>query len=265
MKELEERARQLLEIARAGHNPRPADATRVRAALKARVLAEPALLQVTSKPAPGASLLHKLAIAFGAGGGAGFAAGLYVAQTMAHPVPEAPAVVAPLAALREETASPAPATHEPDPRDAPSDEPSAPATTGESRRKPVEAVNAPSRPAKAAAVNGPNPLKAELDGLRRAQELLHQGQPAWAVARLNELDRAQVGSILLEERTATRAIAECRLGHEPMAQVQAFEQRFPRSAHLEQVRASCSEAPQGGTQAAILAPRQTENAASHHE
>jgi hypothetical protein len=120
------------------------------------------------------------------------------------------------------------------------------------------------RSAKAAALNGPNPLKAELDGLRRAQELLHQGQPAWAVARLNELDRAQVGSVLLEERTATRAIAECKLGHDPKLQVQDFEQRFPRSAHLEQVRASCS-AHQSGTPEASLQPAQTEKAASHHE
>ena len=81
MKEMEERARQLLDIARTGHNPRPADATRVRAALRARVLAEPALLQPTSKPPFRSSLLRKLALAFGAGGGAGFAAGLYVAQT----------------------------------------------------------------------------------------------------------------------------------------------------------------------------------------
>lgn len=270
MKETEERARQLLDIARAGHNPRPADATRVRAALRARVLAEPALMQPTSKPPFRSSLLRKLALAFGAGGGAGFAAGLYVAQTMApRPVVEAPAAVEPVAltAVTTESTGTAPAAVRQDARQVPevNDTASAHAAASEPRRKLAEPPSAVARSAKVAAVNGPNPLKAELDGLRRAQELLHQGQPAWAVARLNELDRAQVGSVLLEERTATRAIAECKLGHEPKSQSQQFEQRFPRSAHLEQVRASCSEARQRGTPEASLQPTQTEKAASHHE
>jgi hypothetical protein len=272
MKEMEERARQLLEIARAGHDPRPVDATRVRAALKARVLAEPALLQATSKPPLEASLLRKLALAFGAGGGAGFAAGLYVAHAVSAPAAgvEAPALVAHVAvasdiqsadskaasAAPQEAPVPAASLHESEASDR--------KTEGDSRRKPAESGTA-ARSAKVVAVNGPNPLKAELDGLRRAQELLHQGQFAWAVARLNELDRAQVGSVLLEERTATRAIAECKLAHNPKLQVQEFEQRFPRSAHLEQVRASCSGARQSGTPEAALQPAQTENAASRHE
>jgi len=280
MKEMEERARQLIEMARAGHNPRPADATRVRAALKARVLAEPALLQVTSKPAPGAGLLRKLALAFGAGGGAGFAAGLYVAQTMAaRPAVEAPAAVelvavsAPASQSGSADGAPAAARTGPGslatalPQPEANDDANAVASVGaaaSNRRKLAEPSTA-ARAARLAALNGPNPLKAELDGLRRAQELLHQGQPAWAVARLNELDRAQVGSVLLEERTATRAIAECMLGHEPETQAQQFEQRFPRSAHLEQVRASCSETHRSGTPEASLQPTQTENAASHHE
>jgi hypothetical protein len=67
MKEMEERARQLLDMARAGHNPRPGDATRVRAALKARVLAEPGLIQGSSKSPGGSSVLRKLALAFGPG------------------------------------------------------------------------------------------------------------------------------------------------------------------------------------------------------
>ncbi len=272
MKEMEERARQLLDIARAGHNPRPADATRVRAALKARVLAEPALIQPSSKPPFRSSLLRKLALAFGAGGGAGFAAGLYVAQTLSAPaavdLPAQPAVASDLPHADSEAArapavevpSPAPGVDESQASDRASDRDA----VVETRRRPPESSTAP-RSAKLAAVNGPNPLKAELDGLRRAQELLHQGQPAWAVARLNELDRAHVSSVLLEERTATRAIAECKLGHEPMTQVREFEQRFPRSAHLEQVRASCSAARQSGTPEASLQPTQTEKAASHHE
>jgi hypothetical protein len=265
MKEMEERARQLLEIARAGHNPRPADATRVRAALKARVQAEPALLQASSKPALGSSLLRKLALAFGAGGGAGFAAGLYVAHAVSVPVAgvEVPATVTPLAV--SSSVQSAPVLEAPRPAPAPDEsQASAHKALGDSRRRPAEPSTA-ARSAKVAALSGPNPLKAELDGLRRAQELLHQGQAAWAVARLNELDRAQVGSVLLEERTATRAMAECTLGHDPKLRAREFEQRFPRSAHLERVRASCSGAHQSGTGEALLQPAQTENEASRHE
>lgn len=274
MKEMEERARQLIDIARAGHNPGPVDAARVRAALKARVLSEPALLQASTKPALESSLLRKLALAFGAGSGAGFAAGLYVAQTLTARTPEVPAALAPVAVMApavESASAEAPAAEVAAASQAPAvrdslaaEEASAPVVASDSRRKPVEVQSAATRSAKASNVNGPNPLKAELDGLRRAQELLHQGQPAWAVARLNELDRAQVGSVLLEERAATRAIAECTLRHDPNAQARDFERRFPRSAHLEQVRASCLSAHQTGTPESA-SPRQTENTPSHHE
>ncbi|MEO8183773.1 MAG: hypothetical protein ABI895_33530 [Deltaproteobacteria bacterium] len=285
MKELEERARRVLDVVRDRHNPAPADAARVRAALQARVWAEPALLQVSSRPALEARLLRKLLLAFGVGGGAGFAAGLYVAQAVA-PAPamhvvEAPATARPVAvaasaaddiggsdgkvaasvAASEETRSHTSAVHEP----GTSAEGRVPPVLADSRRKPLEPPGSAARSAQTPTLSGPNPLKAELDGLRRAQELLHQGEPAWALARLNELDRAQVGSVLLEERAATRAIAECLLGGDPKAQASEFERRFPRSAHLEQVRSSCSRAHQNGTSSAPVQPAQTETPASRHE
>jgi hypothetical protein len=117
-----------------------------------------------------------------------------------------------------------------------------------------------------------SPLKAELDGLRRAQELLYQGRSAWAIARLDELDRAGVGSVLLEERAATRAIAQCRLGADGASKIDDYARRFPRSAHLERVRSSCTGAPQGGapapgggTPARKVVPAQTESRGSPHQ
>jgi hypothetical protein len=116
------------------------------------------------------------------------------------------------------------------------------------------------------------PAKAELDGLPRAQELLYQGRLAWAIARLDELDHAGVGSVLLEERAATRAIAECRLGALGTGKADEYARRFPRSAHLERVRASCAGAPQegaanpaGGAPAQKVVPTQTERRGSQHE
>jgi hypothetical protein len=281
MKEMEERARRVLDVVRDRHNPAPADAARVRAKLRARVLLEPALLQVSSRPALEARLLRKLLLAFGVGGGVGFAAGLYVAQALAPAaalnVAEAQATASPVVAAStggtgspdgkvtaavaasEETRSHPSAVPEP------SDEGSVARVFPDSRRKLREPRGSAAHSAQARTPNGPHPLKAELDGLRRAQELLHQGEPAWALARLNELDRAQVGSVLLEERTATRAIAECLLGRDPEAQASEFERRFPRSAHLEQVHSSCSREHQNGAPRPPVQPAQTETPASRHE
>ena len=274
MREMEERARQLLDVARERHNPGPTDAARVRARLKARVLAEPALLQAASKPASKppfeGSLLRKLLLTFAAGGVAGFAAGLYVAHTFAPgataQTANAPTAVAPSSVAASSAVAAHGAVTEPTTGPTTSDELSiALAASADSRRKLSEPPGPLPRSTKTSSRNGPSPLKAELDGLRRAQELLHQGEPAWALARLNELDRAQVGSVLLEERAATRASAACLLGHDPKAQAGEFERRFPRSAHLEQVRASCSGAQQSGTPSPFAQPQQTETPASRHE
>src|SRR4051812_31906860 len=88
MNDLEERARRLLDAARPGHSPTAGDAARVRSALKARVLAEPLLIQPVEshagplhpRDAAANSVLAKVLIALGAGSALGFAAGLYAAQ-----------------------------------------------------------------------------------------------------------------------------------------------------------------------------------------
>jgi hypothetical protein len=262
MTSVEERARQLLDAARTGHNPSAVDAERVRAGLRARVLAEPMLIEPgLPVPRPG-GLAAKLLVAFVAGGSAGFAAGFVVAQAVtgtALPAsaPQAPSVTVSAPSASAESTS---AEHEQgvraralNERDLRAGEAAGVAGNGAA---PNGAAGMPIAPARRASppratdsrrservsadgVDSASALKAELDGLRRAQELLYRGDAAWALARLDELDRAQGSSLLLEERTATRVIAECVLGKGSSARVSEFARQFPNSAHLERVRASC--------------------------
>lgn len=230
MNELEERARELIDVARARHGSTAADAERVRAKLRARVLAEPMLIEPSSAPLPPAGWLRKLLAVFAAGGGAGFAAGFLAAQAF---VPAArPAALAPVPgsdgaaqlsavehavpsratsagaepshAPREAAAAPAPNPLPQPPAlaaEAPDGRPSAPG------RAPRPRVSPPEKPARRQ-----SSLEVELEGLRRAQELLHRGDATWALARLDELDRSNASSVLIAERRATRAMAECALG-----------------------------------------------------
>jgi hypothetical protein len=302
MSDMEERARRLVDAARPGHNPTGADAARVRAALKARVLAEPLLIQPGPAQAAASGGLGKLLVAVGVGSALGFAAGLYAAQAfwpgmLARPADAGAVSVAAAAGMNDAS------------RTGGATEPARPLASGSTREAAgsarvrvdgVEAADAegvPSMPqsatsivespplvpprappraststARASSAPAVSPIKAELDGLRRAQEQLYQGRPAWAIARLDELDRAGVGSVLLEERAATRAIAECRLGVAGAGASDDYARRFPRSAHLERVQASCSGAPQGGaaapgggTSAQKVTPVQTESRGSQHE
>ena len=114
MTDLDDRARRTLEIARAAHEPTLADRTRVRAALGARLHAEPLLLDAPGTPAAGSlgPVLDKLLLALGVGGVAGFAAGFFVAGLVAPAGPLAPPSPAP--PLHAASAAPAPSmTDEP--------------------------------------------------------------------------------------------------------------------------------------------------------
>lgn len=257
MTELDDRARRTLEIARAAHEPSLADRARVRAALGARLHAEPLLLDATPASAPPrlARMLDRLLLGLGIGGVAGFAAGFVVADAVAPGA--APSLAVPQPAPSSISAPSAPsalpaADAVPDGGPAPEPTRASPVAVPAVARRPPAAR---ARPMTSASVN---PLKAELDGLRRAQELLHQGQPAWAIARLDELDRANVSSALLEERTATRFIAECSLTRSSAAGRQQraaeFARLHPGSAHIEQVQASCSSVARDGAGATTSAP-----------
>lgn len=288
MSDLEERARRLVDAARPGHNPSAADAARVRAALQARVLAEPLLIEPgpmhagplrAGRAAGGAGgALGKVLVALGVGSALGFAAGLYAARALWLDTPARPTEARPLAQASTGEAAGAPSVRLDGVEAAvsrgvpavslgatPSADRTLLAAPGVPPRAGASTARAPSAPAV-------SPIKAELDGLRSAQEQLYQGRPAWTIARLDELDRAGVGSVLLEERAATRAIAECRLGVAGARASDEYARRFPRSAHLEQVRASCSRAPQAGAAAPSgeapaqkVAPTQTESRGSQHE
>lgn len=274
MTELEERARRLLDVARSQHDPSAMDAARVRSALRARVAAEPGLIEQPMRAAFERALPGQLLVAFGAGGLAGFAAGVYVALAVvpaplslpAEPAPRSvPAAAEHVVARTAETAMQRElAVSEATPNATSAPPGAAPPAPPAASPAPA-ALPAPRAKPPSATTSVASRLKAELDGLRRAQELLHQGQPAWALARLTELDRAEVGSVLLEERTATRAIAECMLGKDAQAQTQEFRRRFPKSAHLERVRSSCTNVAQSGSAAPNTALPQTESRGPRHE
>ncbi len=274
MNELEERARRVLDAGRSLHDPSVSDAQRVRARLQARVHADPLLIEPHLPSAlAGRGVLEKVLLALGVGGVAGFAAGFFVAHSLASVSPSqavapAPSIDAPVSVNGDDTAelarpgvaTPPEASQMATPaRGALDDElPRAAPTRVTPRVTPRGAPTAAATPPVA------SQLKAELDGLRRAQELLHRGDAAWAIARLDELDRANVSSLLLEERMATRAIAECRRGNDGRAQTDELVRQFPHSAHLEQVRTSCEQAHQSGAPAKNSVPTQTETGGSPH-
>jgi len=278
MNELEAKAGRVLEVARAGHAPSAADAERVRAKLRARVLAEPMLIEPgASVPRPRSGLLRRWAAAFAMGGSAGFAVGFWAAQALGPAAPSASHAPVP----GEHGAAPSAVESAPEPSHTAREAALAPAPNPllEASPAPVLAPNAleaapipvhrveAARPKDPSAASQPastaSQLKLELEGLRRAQELLHKGDAAWALARLDELDRAHASSLLLEERTATRLMAECRLGRDARTQVDEFAQRYPGSAHLGRVRESCAKV--SAATKAENEPRQTETPGSRHE
>jgi hypothetical protein len=255
MNELEARARELIDVARAGHGASAADAERVRAKLRARVLAEPLLIEPLSAPSPPSGWLRKLLAVFAAGGGAGFAAGFWVAQTFGAAAQSAALAPVPGAdGAAQASAVPSLATSEgAQPSQAPREASAAPAPNplleapGIARGTSMAEASARGElprakvPAPERGTRRQSSLEAELEGLRRAQELLHKGDAKWALARLDELDRSSTSSVLLDERRATRAMAECALG----------------------VSASCAKTkPETGPKGDA---RQTESGGSRHE
>jgi hypothetical protein len=91
-------------------------------------------------------------------------------------------------------------------------------------------------------------LEAELPLLREAQEALHTGDAARALARLNELAKRFPNGALAEEREAAHAIAACRLDGrresggrgEGLAEAQAFARIHTASPLADRVREACA-------------------------
>jgi hypothetical protein len=287
MSELDDQARGFLERARGVHAPSTDDAARVRGALMARVAADPGLLPASGRSG-GRLGWGKPLVMFGAGTSLGFALGLYVAGAFTRDAPpvdvaviSAPtntAVSAPAPVIVEPSSAPL--------VDDAVVEPSAAGSAGSGSATTPSDLRGSTQPQRKsngvtpratgvnrgrAALNGrdvqaPNgsdlktrsgsdlkapsgsDLKTELDGLRRAQELLHEGDAAWAIARLDELDHQGASSALLEERLATRAMAECVLGDTQRAALAALAARFPKSPHLARVHATCAAREHGTAQ-----------------
>ena len=240
-------AQKLIEQARAGHDPNAADEARVRAALHTRVLANPLLLSAKGSHAlAGAGKLGwgKLVLALGLGGAAVVGA-LVVSQGLgsresaqsarqastpaslaasAARVGPAPATAATAATARDAVSTPN--------LDAPASSSAAPLAS-------QKRVLSPPTPAVSVSAGlSTRDMQLEISGLSRAQQLLHSGSPGQALSALDQLSEQVPRGALMEERDATRALAQCALARSNNA-ANAFIARYPKSVHAASVRAAC--------------------------
>ncbi|HEY3664874.1 MAG TPA: hypothetical protein VGL19_02695 [Polyangiaceae bacterium] len=81
-------------------------------------------------------------------------------------------------------------------------------------------------------------MQLEISGLSRAQQLLHAGNAAQALSALDQLTQQVPRGALMEERAATRALAQCALGRSGST-ADAFIARYPKSVHAARVRSAC--------------------------
>lgn len=137
------------------------------------------------------------------------------------------------AAPRRPTAAPetaAPATA------APADDPGVetrrgrPASPARREVAPAETTPAPAP--------SPDPLTGELAFVREVHALLAAGDPARALARVDEYPRRHEAGLLREEVAALRVIAGCGLRRDSEAAA-AFERAHPRSLFAGRVRRAC--------------------------
>jgi hypothetical protein len=86
-----------------------------------------------------------------------------------------------------------------------------------------------------------DPLRAETDGLRMAQQALRDDKPRLALELLQAQDLHFPDGALEQERFAARVLALCQAGLVAEARTQAvrFEQRWPRSPLKSRVRSAC--------------------------
>lgn len=228
MTDIERRAARILELGRAEPAPSVADMERVRAALRARHLADPALFTASAASASaagGASVKVAIfkALGLGAALGVGVSVGAYQLQPPAQPE------VAPVRSAERAEPSPERPVFAPPRSMQPEPPPSASAR-----------VTVQQRP-RALPSTGPGvaTLEREIGLLRDAQEALHRGAPERALNLLALLDRERPRGAMMEEREAARAIARCRLGRGTAEALASFERAFARSVHAAGVRAAC--------------------------
>jgi hypothetical protein len=246
-------AERVLARARRGTEPSANDEERVRRRLHARVLAAPLLLGARGAHA-WATLSKlsaaKLLLALGVCGGAALVAGVALQHDLGSfnsaqrdartasteravataPQRNAPPANAPVgAADTAASVEPAPSVAVPVLAPALAAPAVAPLKRPLASAAPVTSLSA-------------EDMQLEIAGLQRAQQLLHAGNAAQAVATLDQLARQVPAGALMEERAATRVIAWCTLGRSGDSGVEAFLSRYPNSVHSARVRTACSRA-----------------------
>jgi hypothetical protein len=122
-------------------------------------------------------------------------------------------------------------------------EPAAESKPGAARSPaPPAAPVRPSEPEPAAPAPRPtDPLEGEIRGLGEAHGALKDGDPARALALLDEQSAAYADGQLRQERDAARVLALCKLGRtdDGRALAARFLAENPRSPLTDRVRAAC--------------------------
>jgi hypothetical protein len=267
MNELSPRARALVDAARDGDQPTPADRDRVGRAL-AGTIAGGAVMLAAGSASTAAGALSAKAVA-----------GLVVASVMVggtatvgvvalqHPARTRPAVVQtvrraaeplPPMAARAPLAEPAPAPAEAPPGVAPAPAAEEPRKAPVVRRETVEAptptpmptpspMPSPSPSPTPTLAPTPTPtaradtLAAEARDLRQVQRALQDGDAVRALGLLDAQAGRYPGGVLAEERAAARVVALCQAGRQAEAApaISAFLRTYPRSPLVGRVRSAC--------------------------
>lgn len=236
MEELDDRSKQLLALARRRMSPTLDDQLRLRKLLEARH-AQPGGASAGSFARRWGPLLAT-AVFFGA---AGFYAGYRVSNASLSRA-EVP--------VRRSAPAPAPAPAlarvEAPPLDKPAAEVVREAAAAPEREPAVKRARTRTRTpvdttAPAVAPEAPNPsLEIELQGVRRMELALREGQPALALSILDQLDRDVPEGRMREERRAGFVMARCAVGlGSRAALLREFESQHPESMYLERVRRHC--------------------------
>jgi len=255
MNQLSPEARRLLKLARQGDRPDAAVQRRVerslvrRLALGTAVAAGGALI---TKSAAGARVLMLAAKIVGVGG-AVVGTGWLASHALNSPQPSDAPLQAPVAQKPQSPSKTLAAAEEKSevlPEIAlPAEEAVAkqpPRTASAPKKAALEA--APSEPAPVAEFPplpsaAPDRLLAETNDLRRAQQALRAGDPALALKLVREQEQRHAGGVLQQERAAVSVFALCESGQVASARAEAlkFEQRWPESALVARVKASCRD------------------------
>jgi hypothetical protein len=247
MKNLDARAKAIIEAARNGDCPTHADRERIRrqvavqiaaGAVAASSVAVAGTMSATAKVG-----LIVATVALVGGGSVGVVKVWHAHSAPAGALPHVVRKSADTRAVKTQPVATMPALTEPGavaPATVPALVPQAASDSRQSRnerpRKRAYPTGADSEPR-----NSLDSLNAEVDLLARAREELRLGKPRRALDALAEYDRRFGVGALREERRAIAAIATCQAepGPDSRAQAEAFIRSAPSSPLAERVRETC--------------------------